>query len=99
MPVAVGHNFLMAARMMGADFRDVMRSGDMLAEAQLAAWREFGHNVLMHDEPVCAEAEALGCEIFYQSDCAPHVLSPVLKSLNNEGQRPDPEERFLLMSC
>jgi len=96
-PVAL-HNFLMAARMMGADFRDVMRSGDMLAEAQLAAWREFGHDVLMHENGVCAEAEALGCEIFYQSDCAPHVLSPVLKSLDDVETLniPDPERTFPL---
>ena len=40
-----------------------MRSGEMLAEAQLAAWREFGHDVIMHENGVCAEAEALGCGI------------------------------------
>ena len=96
-PVAL-HNFLMAARMMRADFRDAMRSGDMLAEAQLAAWREFGHDVLLHENGVCAEAEALGCEILYQSDCAPHVLVPVLKSLDDvERLRiPDPEKTFPL---
>jgi MtaA/CmuA family methyltransferase len=96
-PVAL-HNFLMAVRMMRADFRDALRSGDMLAEAQLAAWREFGHDVIMHENGVCAEAEALGCQILYQPDCAPHVLEPVLKSFDDvEKLRiPDPEKTFPL---
>jgi len=84
--------------MIRADFGDALRSGDMLAEAQLAAWREFGHDVLMHENGVCAEAEALGCEILYQPDCAPHVLSPVLKSLDDVQtlRIPDPEKTFPL---
>jgi uroporphyrinogen-III decarboxylase len=96
-PVAL-HNFLMAVRMMRADFGDAMRSGDMLAEAQLAALREFGHDVIMHESGVCAEAEALGCQILYQPDSAPHVLEPVLKSLDDvEKLRiPDPENTFPL---
>ena len=96
-PVAL-HNFLMAVRMLRLDFRDAMRSGEMLAEAQLAAWREFGHDVIMHENGVCAEAEAVGCEILYQPDCAPHVLEPVLKSLDyvEKLRIPDPETTFPL---
>src|SRR5579863_8823912 len=91
-PVAL-HNFLMAARMMRADFGDVMRSGELLAEAQLAAWREFGHDVIMHENGVCAEAEALGCEIHYPRDGAPHVKEPILKSVDDVAKLrlPDPE--------
>src|SRR5664279_760018 len=81
-PVAL-HNFLMAARMIGADFGDVMRSGEMLAEAQLAAWREFGHDVIMHENGVCAEAEALGCQIDYPPSSAAHVKETILKSLDD----------------
>jgi len=96
-PVAL-HNFLMAARMMRADFGEVMRSGEMLAEAQLAAWREFGHDVIMHENGVCAEAEALGCAILYQPDSAPHVMETVLKSLDDVAKLsiPDPEKTFPL---
>src|SRR5690349_12252462 len=81
-PVAL-HNFLMATRMTGNDFGAVLRSGELLAEAQLAAWREFGHDVIMHENGVCAEAEALGCEIDYPSNSAAHVKEPVLKSLDD----------------
>ncbi len=96
-PVAL-HNFLMAARMMGADFAEVMRSGELLAEAQLAAWREFGHDVIMHENGVCAEAEALGCEILYPRNSAPHVKETVLKSLDDVPNLkiPDPEKTFPL---
>ena len=96
-PIAL-HNFLMAGRMAGADFRRLLRSGEMLAEAELAAWREFGHDVIMHENGVCAEAEALGCEILYQQYCAPHVLEPVLESLDDVPKLkiPDPEKTFPL---
>jgi MtaA/CmuA family methyltransferase len=96
-PVAL-HNFLMAARMIGADFAEVMRSGELLAQAQLAAWREFGHDVIMHENGVCAEAEALGCEILYPRDSAPHVKRTILKSLHDVAKLtlPDPEKTFPL---
>src|SRR5579864_795112 len=96
-PVAL-HNFLMAARMIRADFGEVMRSGEMLAEAQLTAWREFGHDVIMHENGVCAEAEALGCEVLYQRELPPHVAEPVLKSLADVPKLkiPDPEKTFPL---
>ena len=78
-PVAL-HNFLMACRMIGADFGEALKCGEALAEAQLAAWREFGHDVIMHENGVCAEAEALGCGILYQPAAPPHVEDPVVKS-------------------
>jgi len=96
-PVAL-HNFLMGCRMIGADFTQALRSGEALAEAQLAAWREFGHDVIMHENGVCAEAEALGCGILYQSDRPPHVEDPVIKSLDDVDKLtiPDPEKTFPL---
>ncbi len=97
--VPVGlHNFLMALRMIGADFSAGARSAETLAEAQLAAWREFGHDVIMHENGVCAEAEALGCGILYQPDLPPHVAEPVIKSFDDIDRLtvPDPETTFPL---
>jgi MtaA/CmuA family methyltransferase len=96
-PVAL-HNFLMGCRMIGADFTQALRSGEILAEAQLAAWREFGHDVIMHENGVCAEAEALGCGILYQSDYPPHVQEPAIKSLDDVDKLtiPDPANTFPL---
>ena len=83
---------------MGGDFSQVLRSGEMLAEAQLAAWREFGHDVIMHENGVCAEAEALGCEILCPRDGPPHVKEPLLKSVEDVAKLriPDPEKAFPL---
>jgi uroporphyrinogen decarboxylase len=96
-PVAL-HNYLMACRMIGADFRDALRSGEALAEAQLAAWREFGHDVIMHENGVCGEAEAMGCEILYQANGAPHAANTAIKNLEDIDKLtvPDPERTFPL---
>jgi MtaA/CmuA family methyltransferase len=96
-PVAL-HNFLMACQMHGADFGEILRSGEMLAEAQLIAWREFGHDVIMHENGVCAEAEAMGCEILYPARGASHVEDPVIKSVEDidKLEIPDPEGTFPL---
>ena len=51
-PVAL-HNYLMACRMNGLGFDQMARNGEAMAEAQLAAWRRFGHDVIMHEIGVC----------------------------------------------
>ena len=96
-PVAL-HNFLMASTMTGAGFDEVLRSGEALAEAELAAWREFRHDVIMHENGVCAEAEAMGCTIAYHPDIPPHVADPVIKSFDDVDKLtvPDPETTFPL---
>jgi len=92
------HNFLMACIMIGGNFRDTMRDGEALADMQLAAWREFGHDVIVHENGVCAEAEAMGCEIRYTPDLPPHVEVPVIQSLGDIDKLtvPDPETTFPL---
>jgi uroporphyrinogen decarboxylase len=96
-PVAL-HNYLMACQMAGGDFGQILRSGEMLAEAQLLAWREFGHDVIMHENGVCAEAEAMGCVIRYPAHGPAHVEVPALKSLADidKLEIPDPETTFPL---
>lgn len=96
-PVAL-HNFLMACHRAGADFSRTLRSGEWLAEAELAEWREFGHDVIMHENGVCAEAEAMGCSIHYPARGAAHVDDPVIKSAEDidKLEIPDPENTFPL---
>ena len=97
LPVAL-HNFLMACKMLGADFGETLQCGEALAEAQLLAWREFGHDVIMHENGVCAEAQAMGCGVLYQAGAPPHVDDPVIKSLGDIEKLsvPDPEKTFPL---
>jgi len=96
-PVAL-HNYLMACRMVDADLCVVLRDGEALAAAQLAAWRAFGHDVIMHENGVHAEAEAMGCGVRYQSQIAPHVDRPVVTTLADIDRLrvPDPEITFPL---
>ncbi len=97
--VPVGlHCYLMACQMQGGRFDEILRDGEEMAEAQLKAWRTFGHDVIMLENGVCAEAEALGCVIRYTIDGPPHVEEPLIKELDDiERLRvPDPERVFPL---
>jgi len=97
--VPVGlHCYLMACQMHGGRFDEILRSGEFMAEAQLNAWRMFGHDVIMLENGVCAEAEALGCSIRYTADGPPHVAEPLIKKPDDiERLRvPDPERTFPL---
>jgi uroporphyrinogen decarboxylase len=96
-PVAL-HNFLMACRMHGGRFHEILRDGEAMAEAQLAFWRKCGHDLLMLEVGVCAEAEALGCKIRYTADGPSHVEEPLVKELDDIEKLalPDPERTFPL---
>ena len=96
-PVAL-HNYLLACRMAKADFSQILRDGEALAEAQLAAWREFGHDVIMHENGIHAEAEAMGCAVLYQAGIAPHVERPVVTTPSDIDQLrvPEPDTTFPL---
>lgn len=76
-PVAL-HNFLMAARLAGQSLTDGLGDGDLLAEAQLLAWRRFGHDVLLVESGTTAMAAALGCSVGYSAHAAPRVVAPVI---------------------
>lgn len=97
--VPVGlHNFLLACQMAGLPFDQMTRHGEALAEAQIKAWRAFGHDVIMHENGVCAAAEAMGAKVHYQPDQPPHVAEPLLKELDdiNQLRVPDPETTYPL---
>jgi uroporphyrinogen decarboxylase len=96
-PVAL-HCYLTACRMSGGRFDEILRSGELLAESQLKAWRTFGHDVIMLENGVTAEAEALGAAIRYTPDGPPHVAEPLIKKPDDiEKLRvPDPERTFPL---
>jgi uroporphyrinogen decarboxylase len=96
-PVAL-HAYLLACQMHGGRFDEILRDGARMAEAQLAMWRTFQHDVIMLEIGVCAAAEALGAKIRYTADGPPHVEEPLIKRLDDlEGLRvPDPERTFPL---
>lgn len=93
-PVAF-HNFLMTGRHAGFhDLGQWLQDGEMIAAAQLAVWRDIGHDALMIENGVTAMAQAVGCEIHYQKDVPPHVLRPLLADGLEDVEKlrvPDPE--------
>jgi len=96
-PVAL-HNFLFAANYIGLDLKNGLTSGEALAEAQLAVFKDFGHDCLQMENGVAAVAEAVGCKIYYSEGQPPHVEERVLDNLLNIDNLsiPDPETAFPL---
>jgi len=91
------HNFMPAAAYAsGAPMSEVFRSGELLAEAMLAAWREFGHDMILLENGTACNAQACGVEVRYSDDTAPVAGEPVLKSLEGvlELEVPDPYTSF-----
>jgi MtaA/CmuA family methyltransferase len=96
-PVAL-HNFLLASRMAGIPMSQAFRDGNLLAEAQLVAWRRFKHDMLMVENGTTAMAQAMGCEVAYADDHPPYVTKPVVQNWSDIDKLtiPDPEKTFPL---
>lgn len=72
------HNFLPAVRHAGLPMDEALQDGEMIAESQLRYWRDFGHDVLLVENGVVAEAQACGCEAEYREDQPPDLLTHIL---------------------
>jgi uroporphyrinogen decarboxylase len=76
-------NFQPAAAAMGVSLREVFQNGELLAESQIRAWREFGHDVIVLEGGTTSSAEACGVEVIYRDDAAPVATTPVLSRLED----------------
>jgi uroporphyrinogen decarboxylase len=97
--VPVGlHNFLLAAKMAKMPMSRAFQDGNLLAEAQLIAWRRFKHDVLMVENGTTAMAQAMGCEVAYSDDHPPYVIQPVIRDWSDidKLEIPDPAKVFPL---
>jgi uroporphyrinogen decarboxylase len=90
------HNFQPAARATGLPLSQVFRDGELLAEAMLKAWREFGHDMLLLENGTACNAQACGVHVVYRDDAAPAAHEPLIKTLAQvaELQVPDPYTTF-----
>src|SRR5512134_315702 len=75
-------NFMMTAYASGLPFPEFMQSGEAMAEGQLKAWREFGHDLLILENGTVALAQACGCAVEYLPDSAPVPACPAIRSLD-----------------
>ncbi len=90
------HNFMPAAHASECSMSEVFRDGELLAEAMLAAWREFGHDMILLENGTACNAQACGMEAHYRDDTAPVAGAPLLSSLADvlELEVPDPYTTF-----
>ena len=65
------HNFQPAAKALGMPLSQVFQDGDLLAEAMIKAWREFGHDMLLVENGTACNAQACGVKVVYREDAAP----------------------------
>ena len=90
------HNFQLAAHASGMPMSQVFRDGELLADAMLTAWREFGHDMILLENGTACNAEACGVAVRYRDDTAPVAGLPILDSLAKVAQLevPDPYVTF-----
>ena len=72
------HNFLSTIAYAGFPMAEALQSGEMMAEAQLKFWRDFGHDMLLVENGVVAEAGACGCRVEFCDDRPPRVAGHIL---------------------
>jgi len=90
------HNFQPAAKASGLPMSRVFRDGELLAEAMLVAWREFGHDMILLENGTACNAGACGVEVHYRDDTAPVAGAGILRSLAEVAmlEVPDPYKTF-----
>jgi MtaA/CmuA family methyltransferase len=90
------HNFQPAAAAMGVSMADVFQNGELLAEAMLKAWREYGHDMILLENGTACNAQACGVQVIYRDDAAPAAHIPVITRLEevDQLQVPDPYATF-----
>jgi uroporphyrinogen decarboxylase len=86
------HNFLMTAQASGRPFPEYFQSGEAMAEGQIQAWHEYGHDVLVLENGTAALAEACGAGVEYMDNTAPVSFTPAIHSLDEVDKLvlPDP---------
>ncbi len=86
------HDFMVAAQRSGAPFPEYFRSGEAMAEGQIANWREFGQDVVLVENGTAALAQACGVGVEYMEDTAPVSFVPAIEGLDEVDKLvlPDP---------
>lgn len=75
-------NFMQAAAFAGQSLRTYCLDGEKMAEAQIATWQHFRHDMIDLENGVTALAQAVGCTVeIYDDATPPWVTQPALESL------------------
>ncbi len=90
------HNFQPAAFATGLPMDQVFKSGELLAQSMLDAWREYGHDMILLENGTACNAQACGVKVIYREDAAPAAHIPVLERIEDIDKLtiPDPYTAF-----
>jgi uroporphyrinogen decarboxylase len=90
------HNFQVAAHATGLPMDQVFKSGELLAQAMLDAWREYRHDMILLENGTACNAQACGVKVIYREDAAPAAHIPVLERIEDIDKLkvPDPYNTF-----
>jgi uroporphyrinogen decarboxylase len=67
-----------AARVIGARVSDFRGNGSLIAEAQIAAYRRFGYDVIRIFTDLYTQAEAMGATVYYPEDETAYLAVPAI---------------------
>jgi uroporphyrinogen decarboxylase len=86
------HDFMVAARASGTSLAEHFHSAEAMAEAHIASWRRYRHDVVLVESGTASLAEACGVGAEYLADSAPVSLAPAIASLDEVDRLvvPDP---------
>jgi uroporphyrinogen decarboxylase len=69
-----------AARVLGVRVSDFRGNGKIIADAQVAAYRRFGYDVIRIFTDLYTQAEAMGAEVHYPDDETAYLARPAIAS-------------------
>ncbi len=77
-------NFMPAAAMAGMTLPEYCTDGAAMAEAHIAAWERYGHDLIDLENGVAALASAVGCTVEFEEDTSPPwVTAPALERIED----------------
>jgi uroporphyrinogen decarboxylase len=70
-----------AARVLGVKVSEFRGNGKLIADAQIAAYRRFGYDVIRIFTDLYTLAEAMGARVFYPDDETAYLAAPAIASV------------------
>ena len=70
-----------AARVLGVKVSEFRGNGKLIAEAQVAAYRRFGYDVIRIFTDLYTQAEAMGAKVHYPEDETAYLAAPAIASV------------------
>ncbi len=82
------------ARLLHKSVHDYVTDGELIAQSQLAAQKHFNYDTVIAFADLCIEPEAIGCEVKFPRDNYPHIVKPILNTIEglSDLSVPDPHK-------